>query len=125
MTASTSLQSPREASNLQRPTLVLLGLAVLSAFIYWFGLTQPYSLLDLYRQPLLDLRKLTEGHPEKLWPLVIEFVILFALYIAAWQMAWRVHTRSVWLWRDAVAFPGSRSFATRCGRAMSIHRIRS
>lgn len=95
MTASASLQSP--TSNRQRPILVLLGLAVLSAFIYWFGLTQPYSLLDLYRQPLLDLRKLTEGHPEKLWPLVIEFVTLFALYITAWHLVRRVHTRSAWL----------------------------
>jgi alpha-1,6-mannosyltransferase len=76
---------------------MLLGLAVLSALIYWFGLTQPYHLFDLYQQPLLDLRKLTEGYPEKLWPLVIEFVILFALYLTAWQIVRRTQTRSIWL----------------------------
>ncbi len=76
---------------------MLLGLALLSALIYWSGLTQPYHLAELYQQPLLDLRKLTEGYPEKLWPLVIEFVALFALYIAAWQIARRTSTRSIWL----------------------------
>ncbi len=97
MTAPVAIQNSREASRIQNAALALLGLGVLSALIYWFGLTQPYNLLDLYRQPLLDLRKLTEGHPERLWPLVIQFVILFALYIAAWQITQRVHTRSAWL----------------------------
>ena len=73
MTASTAIQSPREAFKIQRAALGLLGLAVLSALIYWFGLTQPYHLFALYQQPLLDLRHLTEGYPEKLWPLVIQF----------------------------------------------------
>jgi hypothetical protein len=76
--------------------LALLGIAIFSALIYWFGLTQPYHLADLYQQPLLDLRKLTEGYPERLWPLVIEFVALFALYLAAWQIARRTSTRSLW-----------------------------
>jgi hypothetical protein len=60
-------------------------------------LTQPYHLFELYQRPLLDLRHLTEGYPEKLWPLVIEFVILFALYVAAWQIVRRAQSRSVWL----------------------------
>ncbi|CAG0932351.1 hypothetical protein TFLX_02557 [Thermoflexales bacterium] len=93
MTTSTSFQPP--TSNLQRPAL-LLGIAIVSALIYWFGLTQPYQLFDLIQQPLLDLRKLTEGYPEKLWPLVIEFAALFALYLAAWQIVRRISTRAAW-----------------------------
>ncbi len=81
----------------QRPTLLLLGIAALSALIYWFGLTQPYHLFDLYQQPLLDLRNLTQGHPEELWPLIVEFVILFGLYLAAWHIARRSVSRSAWL----------------------------
>ena len=96
MTAPVAAQNSKSTRSVQNATLVLLTLGVLSALIYWFGLTQPYHLFDLYQQPLLDLRKLTEGYPEKLWPLVIEFVILFALYLAAWQMVRRTHTRSVW-----------------------------
>jgi len=95
MIASASIPNPK--SRIQKAPLVLLGMAALSALIYWFGLTQPYLLLELYQQPLLDLRKLTEGYPEKLWPLVIEFVILFVLYLAAWQIVRRVHARSIWL----------------------------
>jgi hypothetical protein len=75
----------------------LFGLASLSALIYWLGLTQPYHLFNLYQQPLLDLRKLTEGYPEKLGPLIIEFVALFAVYLAAWQIARRTSSRSLWL----------------------------
>ena len=95
MIASAALQRPHFTA--RTAALVLVGLAALSALIYWLGLTQPYHLFDLYRQPLLDLRALTEGYPEKLWPLVIEFVALFALYLAAWQIVRRVHTRSIWL----------------------------
>jgi len=95
MTAPTATQTHK--FGVPNTTLVLLGVAALSALIYWFGLTQPYHLLDLYQQPLLDLRKLTAGYPEKLWPLVIEFVILFALYLAAWQIVRRTQTRSIWL----------------------------
>jgi hypothetical protein len=40
---------------------LLLGIAALSALIYWFGLTQPYLLFDLKQRPLLDLRSLTQG----------------------------------------------------------------
>jgi hypothetical protein len=97
MTASIPLQNPKPTRSVQNATVALLGLATLSALVYWFGLTQPYNLLDLYQQPLLDLRRLTEGYPEKLWPLVIEFVVLFALYIVAWQIVRRTHTRSIWL----------------------------
>jgi hypothetical protein len=97
MTPPAAIQNPKPTRIGQNATLALLGLGLLSALIYWFGLTQPYNLLDLYRQPLLDLRKFTEGHPERLWPLVIEFLTLFVLYIAAWHMARRVHTRSAWL----------------------------
>jgi putative effector of murein hydrolase LrgA (UPF0299 family) len=94
MTASVSIQNSK--FKVQNATVVLLGLTALSALVYWFGLTQPYHLFDLYQQPLLDLRKLTDGHPEELWPLVIEFVILFALYLAAWQITRRTSSRSVW-----------------------------
>ena len=97
MTAPTALQDPKSTRSVQYTTLVLLGLAVFSALIYWFGLTQPYHLFDLYQQPLLDLRKLTEGYPEKLWPLIVEFTILFVLYIAAWRIVRRTHPRSIWL----------------------------
>ena len=71
MTTPASRQPPTSARAkraVQRPAWLQLGLAVLSALIYWFGPTQPYQLLDLYQQPLLDLRRVTEGYPEKLWP---------------------------------------------------------
>src|SRR5512143_3910946 len=95
MIASASIQNPK--SKFQNAALVLIGLASLSVLIYWFGLTQPYHLFDLYQQPLLDLRKLTEGYPEKLWPLIIEFAALFVLCLAAWPIARRTSTRSAWL----------------------------
>jgi hypothetical protein len=95
MTTPASRQPP--PLNLPRPAWQLLGIAATSALIYWFGLTRPYHLLDLYQRPLLDLRAFTEGYPEKLWPLVLEFVILFALYLAAWQIVRRAHGRSMWL----------------------------
>jgi hypothetical protein len=97
MTALGPIQNPKPLRSIQNTTLALLGLAALSALIYWFGLTRPYHLLDLYQRPLLDLRYLTEGYPERLWPLVIEFVILFVLYLAAWQIVRRTSTRSLWL----------------------------
>lgn len=83
-------------SGLRHPALIVGGLAALSALIYWFGLTRPYHLADLYQRPLLDLRSLTDGHPAELWPLVVEFVILFGLYLAAWRIVRRAQTRSVW-----------------------------
>ena len=95
MTTSTVTQSPN--SKIRRPTLALLGIAALSALIYWFGLTRPYHLFDLYQRPLLDLRALTEGYPDRLWPLIIEFTILFVLYLAAWQIVRRTQPRSIWL----------------------------
>ena len=70
---------------------------MLSALIYWFGLTKPYHLFDLYQRPLLDLRSLTEGYPEKLWPLIVEYVALFALYLAGWQIVRRSYKRSAWI----------------------------
>src|SRR3974377_2094812 len=95
MTTPASFQPP--TSNLQRPAWLLLGSVVLSALVYWFGVTQPYHLFNFYQQPLLDLGSLTQGHPEKLWPLIVEFVILFALYLATWRIVQRTHTRSAWL----------------------------
>jgi len=76
---------------------VLFIAAALSAAIYWFGLTQSAYLLVLYREPLIDLNRLSGGVPERLWPLMLAFVALFALYLLGWKAAQRVSTRSAWL----------------------------
>jgi hypothetical protein len=76
---------------------VLLIVAVLSAAIYWFDLTQTAYLPELYREPLIDLNRLAGGVPERLRPLILAFVTLFALYLLGWKAAQRISTRSAWL----------------------------
>jgi putative effector of murein hydrolase LrgA (UPF0299 family) len=91
----TSIHYPK--SKIPNASFVLLIAAVLSAAIYWFGLTQSAYLPALYREPLIDLNRLSGGVPERLWPLMFAFVALFALYLLGWKAAQRVSTRSAWL----------------------------
>jgi hypothetical protein len=91
----TPIQNPK--SKIQNTSVMLLIAAALSAAIYWFGLTQSAYLFTLYREPLIDLNRLAGGVPERLWPLMLAFAALFALYLLGWKAAQRISTRSAWL----------------------------
>ncbi|MEO8286412.1 MAG: hypothetical protein ABI670_08240 [Chloroflexota bacterium] len=88
---SRSLPVRRSSSKLQRrdnwlllAPIVLLG--AISALAYYFGLTRPYPLADLYQTPLLELGKITGGTIQAANGWIITWLVLFAAYYLAFRI---------------------------------------
>src|SRR5437762_1722753 len=66
-----------------RDTALLLGLALITEAVYFFGFVLPYPLAGNYPYPLLDLNRLSGHTPESANYFALTWAVSFAaLYIA-------------------------------------------
>jgi hypothetical protein len=80
-----------------RSTFVLTGIALSSVLVYWLAFVNPYNLLDLYGEPLLDLKDLSKTDPLAHWRLLGGFLVQAALYWLGWRAARHAHGRAAWV----------------------------
>src|SRR5690554_1170449 len=76
-------------------TLIATGVA--SVMIYLLVFVRPYSLLSLYRRPLLDLFQLSQVNSQLPVTLLLAFLALGALYYVAWRVVEQIDGRAAWL----------------------------
>jgi hypothetical protein len=81
----------------QNPLLVLAGVAVLNAGVYWLLFVGPWNLPELHRRRLYDLRRLSIDEPLARWQLLAGFVLLALLYWLGWRAALRSGGWKAWL----------------------------
>jgi hypothetical protein len=79
-----------------RSTWVLAGIALSSVLVYWLAFVNPYNLLDLYGEPLLDLKDLSESDPLAHWRLLGGFLVQAVLYWLGWRAARHARGRAAW-----------------------------
>ncbi|MGD8627423.1 MAG: hypothetical protein PVJ34_23015 [Anaerolineae bacterium] len=82
---------------IQNPLLLLAGLSVLNAGVYWLLFVGPWNLPELYRRRLYDLRRLSIDDPLARWQLLAGFVLLALLYWLGWHAASRSRGRMAWV----------------------------
>ena len=75
-------------------TLGLVAAASTLSLLVFFVL--PFSLLELYDRPLLDLYKLTPSDPAARWRVIAGYAFLGALYWLGWRAAQRARGRAAW-----------------------------
>lgn len=85
-------------------TLALLALGLLSAWLYWRWLVQPYPLPRYVDQPLLDLGKIGGYDPDAGRRYAYPLIAIWLAYLLAWALAARF--RHDWILR-ALAFAGA------------------
>jgi hypothetical protein len=85
-------------------SLVILALGVVSAWLYWRWLAQPYFLPRYVEQPLLDLGKIGGYDPDAGHRYTYPMIAIWVAYLVAWGLAGRV--RGEWSLR-ALAFAGA------------------
>jgi hypothetical protein len=81
----------------QHPIAVLAGAALLSALIYQVVFVRSFNLIELYDQPLLDLKRVSQSDPWIVWKVAVAFAVLGGLYWLAWRAALKARGRSAWL----------------------------
>ncbi len=84
-------------SKLDRRALLLWGIALLSAALYYWKLVAPLNLLDHLNQPRLDGRYLFYAEVQVRWELMALFLVQAFLYWAAWQTARKARGRQAWI----------------------------
>lgn len=85
---------------MRRPSLFILAFALIalaSVVIYWLAFTGPYHLLSLYKQPLLDLYKITRVEALAPQKLLMAFIALACLYWLGWRVARHLDGRAAWI----------------------------
>lgn len=80
----------------RHPVVVLAAVAALNATIYLLVFVRPWSLLALYHQPLLDLKRLSTHDPLARWRLLLGFALLSGLYCLGWRAALRARGGGAW-----------------------------
>ena len=85
-----------EANSNRRATATLALVAAASTLSLLLFFVLPFSLLELYDRPLLDLYKLTPTDPAARWRVIAGYVILGALYWLGWRAARRARGRAAW-----------------------------
>ncbi len=80
----------------QQATAVLALVAAASTLSLLVFFVLPFSLLDLYDRPLLDLYKLSLTDPPARWWVLAGYMILGALYWLGWRAAQRAWGRAAW-----------------------------
>lgn len=83
-------------SKLSSPALLLAGVALISALIYWYAIVKPTNLLGLYQQARLDGSTPYWRDPQFRQHYVLAFAALGVLYWMSWRLALR--TRGMWAW---------------------------
>ena len=96
-TLTLHLQSIHSRIDNLTATLALALFLSASALIYWWGFVAPYSLVELYDRPLLDLRRLTVDNPNAPQLLIVAFLGLGLLYWFSWRAAQRATGVVAWL----------------------------
>jgi hypothetical protein len=81
---------------LSNPALLLAGMALISALIYWFAIVEPTNLLDLYQQARLDGSTPYWRDPQYRQHYVLAFAALGAFYWMSWRLALRTRGQLAW-----------------------------
>ena len=85
-----------EANSNRRATATLALVAAASTLSLLVFFVLPFSLLELYDRPLLDLYKLAPTDPAARWRVIAGYAILGALYWLGWRAAQRAQGRAAW-----------------------------
>jgi hypothetical protein len=88
-------EQDRGGTNARALTL-LAGAAVLSALVYWLAFSRAYSLLDLYNQPVFDLRRRARAVPAARWWLLAAFLVQSGWYWLGLRAARRARGPAAW-----------------------------
>jgi alpha-1,6-mannosyltransferase len=84
------------ASDAVAPEYILALAAILMVLVYAVAFVRPFGLLRYWRQPLLDLQKMSAFMPLGRWGLLAGFAAQALLYYAGWRAALAARGRLAW-----------------------------
>jgi hypothetical protein len=79
------------------PALLLAGIALFSALVYWFAFVKPTYLLELYQQTRLDGTTPYWRDLQYRKHYILAFAVQGVLYWISWRIALKAHSKWAWV----------------------------